>query len=184
MFQALSAFEGPFLLWVQETLRGPLDGLVSFYTHLGDHGALWIAICLALLLFPKTRKAGLAVALALVCSLLLTNGLIKNIFQRPRPWLVVEGLVPLVVEPDPNSFPSGHTSAAFGAAVAFFLTPPEWFRKGRGTLLALAALMGLSRLYVGVHFPSDVLCGLLVGCLCGYLGAHLAQCVKERMEQK
>lgn len=179
MFQALSAWEGPALVWIQQTLRGPLDALARFYTHLGDGGAVWIAFCLVLLLFPKTRKVGAAVALGLVCSLLLTNGIIKNIFRRPRPWLVVEGLVPLVSEPDPNSFPSGHTSAAFAAAGAFFLAASkEW--KARWVPLALAALMGLSRLYVGVHFPSDVVCGLLAGALCGFVGAGLAEWIETR----
>ncbi len=183
MFQALSAFEGPFLLWVQETLRGPLNGLVSFYTHLGDHGALWIAICLALLLFPKTRKAGLAVALALVCSLLLTNGLIKNIFQRPRPWLVVEGLVPLVVEPDPNSFPSGHTSAAcaFAAALCCELDP-VW---AKALAVAGAVLMGWSRIYVAIHFPTDVLAGAVIGAACGLLAVWLyRRFLRERFPMK
>lgn len=181
-FALLARWEGPFLLWVQETLRGgALDPVVSVYTQLGNAGALWIALCLLLLCFPKTRRAGLAGATALVLSLVFTNLLLKNIVARTRPWLVLEGLVPLVVEKDPNSFPSGHTSAAFAAATAWaHALPKRWM----GVLgLAAAVIMGLSRLYVGVHFPSDVLCGALVGLLCGVLSWRLWEAIRERQER-
>ncbi len=185
MFEALAAWEGPFLLWVQENLRGALDPVVSFYTRLGDGGFLWIVLTLLLLLWPKTRRAGLAMALALVCSLLITNGLVKNLCQRPRPWLVVEGLTPLVTEKDPNSFPSGHSSAAFAAMTALIWARPGLPEEVRHradvpVCLILAVLMALSRLYVGVHFPSDVLCGTLVGCLCGFLGWKIALYMEEK----
>jgi len=171
MWDALAQAEGPVLLWVQETLRGPLDAAVCFYTHLGDRGLLWIALCALLMCFPRTRRAGLAGAFALVCSLLLTNLALKHLVRRTRPWLLIEGLLPLVTERDPNSFPSGHTSASFAAACAWLPTlPRRWMRC---LTVGLACLMALSRLYVGVHFPSDVLCGALAGSLCGYLGWKL-----------
>jgi len=167
-------WEGQALLWIQGTLRcAVLNPIVSWYTRLGNAGALWIALCALMLLFPKTRRAGLAGAFALVFSLLFTNVLLKHVVQRTRPWLVLDGLVPLVVEKDPNSFPSGHTSAAFGAAFAWLRTLPA--RQMRWIGLAMATAMALSRLYVGVHFPIDVLCGALVGCLCGYLGWRLEE---------
>ena len=87
--------------------------------------------------------------------------------------LTVEGLTPLIAEHDPNSFPSGHTSASFAAASAWCRTLP---RRWMGvTAVVLAALMGFSRLYVGVHFPSDVLAGVLVGLFCGWLACLLWQ---------
>lgn len=175
----LSAWEGPALLWIQEFVRQDwLNAVVAFYTTLGDSGLLWIALCLALLFFPRTRRAGAAGLLALACSLLLTNMLLKNLAQRVRPWLVLEGLIPLVHEGDPNSFPSGHTSAAFAAAVAWARTLPRRWMKAAG--LVLAALMGLSRLYVGVHFPVDVLCGALVGSLSGFLGWKLLTYIEQK----
>ncbi len=163
----LLALDGGILLWIQEFLRRDwLTPVVAFFTHLGDHGLVWIALCLLLLCFKKTRKAGVAGAIALIFSLLLTNGVLKHLVGRTRPWIDVAGLVALVREPDPNSFPSGHTSAAFAAAVAWWRTLP--WRWG-AVALAAAVLMGLSRLYVGVHYPTDVLCGVAVGCLCGVL---------------
>mgnify|MGYP001030013879 CR=1 FL=1 len=179
MWLILSQFEGQFLLWLQEVVRRDwLSPLVAFYTTLGNSGLLWIALCLGLLLIPKTRRAGAAGLLALLCSLLLTNVLIKHLAQRTRPWLIFDALVPLVYEGDPNSFPSGHTSAAFAAAIAWFHTLPKRWMRLAG--LAMAALMGLSRLYVGVHFPSDVLCGALVGTLCGFLGWKLLIYIEKR----
>ncbi len=179
MWTALSQFEGQFLLWIQEFVRQDwLSPLAAFYTTLGNSGVLWIALCLVLLLFPKTRRAGIAGLLALLCSLLVTNGILKNIARRVRPWLLFEELRPLVYEGDPNSFPSGHTSAAFAAAVAWAYTLPKRWLRVAGVVMAV--LMGLSRLYVGVHFPVDVLCGVLVGSLCGFLGWKILTNIEKK----
>ena len=179
MLEGLLALDGGALLWIQEWVRcGLLTPLATFYTHLGDSGMLWIALSALLLCFKKTRKAGAAGLLALLFSLLFTNGILKHLVSRPRPWLTVEGLVPLIAEHDPNSFPSGHTSASFAAASAWWRTlPRRWMRAAAGVL---AALMALSRLYVGVHFPSDVAAGVLVGLLCGWLACLLGRALLRR----
>lgn len=168
MIDALVALDGSILLWIQEFARiGFLNPIVSFYTHLGDAGLLWIVASLVMLCFKKTRKAGFLGLLALAVGTLFTNITLKPLFERDRPWLTVEGLQFLVVEHDPNSFPSGHTCAAFAAAGVWFKALPKRWMGVTG--LVLAALMGLSRLYVGVHFPSDVLMGALVGLLAACL---------------
>lgn len=179
---AFTQWEGSFLLWLQETIRQPwLDPIVSFYTQLGDKGLLWIVLCLALLIFPKTRRAGAAGVMALLFSLLFTNILIKPLVTRVRPWLVLEGLVHLVDERDPNSFPSGHTSASIATASALWGTlTPHW---ARVTVLTAAVLLALSRLYVGVHYPTDVLCGALVGLLCGWLACRLVALWESRRDR-
>ena len=179
LFIGLSAWEGPALLWIQEFVRRDwLDPIVGFYTTLGNSGLLWIVLCLALLFFPKTRRAGLAGLLALVCSLLLTNGILKHLAQRVRPWLLFEELFPLVYEGDPNSFPSGHTCAAFAAGMIWLRALPwKW---GRIAAAALAVCMGLSRLYVGVHYPTDVLAGAVIGALCAWAVWKAYQIVEER----
>lgn len=169
MFASLSPLEWPVLLWFQNVLRNPVtDPVVSFFTHLGDSGLLFIALTLLLLLFPKTRRAGFAAACALVFSLLFTNVVLKHLFARPRPWVDCAALIPLVAEHDPNSFPSGHTSAAFAFALGSLRALPKRWMKA--AVVILAALMGLSRLYVGVHYPSDVLVGFVVGDLAGLCG--------------
>lgn len=159
----LLALDGAVLLWIQEYLRGPLlDTFFIFYTTLGNAGVLWLVLSVTMLFFKKTRKAGAAGLFALLLGFICTNLILKPLVHRTRPWLVVEGLNALVSEGDPHSFPSGHTCAAFAAACAWRLYLPNgWGNVG----LVLAALMGFSRLYVGVHFPSDVLAGALVGCL-------------------
>ena len=168
MPQWFLAVDGGILLWIQEAVRSAaLDPLVIAYTHLGDVGMLWIVLSVILLCLPKTRKAGLVSLLALLLGLLCTNVVLKHLVGRTRPWLTVEGLVPLIAEHDPNSFPSGHTCASFAAASAWCRTLPKRGMKVLGVVLAV--LMGASRLYVGVHFPSDVLAGCLVGLLCGWL---------------
>lgn len=112
--------DGGILLWLQEAVRNAvLTPLFTLYTHLGDSGLMWIALSVLLLCFKKTRKAGAAGLMALLLSLMFTNGILKHLVERPRPWLTVEGLTPLIAEHDPNSFPSGHTSASFAAASAW-----------------------------------------------------------------
>lgn len=174
MLTGLFSVDGAILLWIQEFVRQSfLDPAVSLYTSLGDGGRLWIVLSLAMLCYKPTRKAGITALLAMAFGFLCTNVVLKHLAARPRPWLDVAGLIPLVYEPDPNSFPSGHTSAAFAAAAAWWKTLSKGWMRAAG--LVLAVCMGLSRLYVGVHYPSDVLAGALVGTLCGYAAWRLCQ---------
>ncbi|MDO4740951.1 MAG: phosphatase PAP2 family protein [Eubacteriales bacterium] len=159
--QAFSNFEGGFLLFVQEHLRVPaLDGVMTSITHLGDTGAIWIALALILLVIPRTRKAGIVCAAALVLNLLLTNIALKNIIQRIRPYDVMESLKILVEAEHDFSFPSGHTACSFAGAWAMRRTLDKKFWI---PAMVLAVLISLSRLYVGVHYPTDILGGVIVG---------------------
>ena len=167
MLDFLVKAEGAALLWIQEWLRGPItDAFFVFYTTLGNMGLCWLVLSVAMLCAKKTRKAGIAGLIALLVGFLCTNVILKPLVGRTRPWLVVEGLSALVAEHDPNSFPSGHTCAAFAAALAW---RPYLSKKWGNTALLCAALMGFSRLYVGVHFPTDVLAGAVIGCLSGWI---------------
>lgn len=188
MLTALSVWESEVLLWLQTFVRNPVtDPLISAFTHLGDSGALFILLTLALLLHPKTRKVGLAAALALLCSLLFTNLGLKLLIKRPRPWVSFPAIVPLVAEGDPNSFPSGHTSAAFAFALATIRAwPRDWPRARvvKAAAVVLAVLMALSRLYVGVHYPSDVAAGFVVGDLAGLVGWWLSAKLIESIQKR
>ena len=164
MLEIIQTVDESILLWIQETVRqGWLNPLVEFYTTLGNGGLLWIVLSLALLL-----------------GALCTNVVLKNLVQRPRPYTVVEGLIPLLTSGDPNSFPSGHTCAAFAFAAGVWRGTPERWMKWAA--LALAVFMGLSRLYVGVHYPSDVLVGALVGVLSGQAAWWLCLQWEKRRE--
>lgn len=173
MLDLLFTLDGNILLWIQEHLRGDvLNDLMVWYTHMGDGGLLWLGLSLVLLCFPRTRRAGLLALMALALGGLFTNLLLKPLVDRTRPWLIVNGLYALVGEPDPHSFPSGHTCAAFAAAGVWFRNLPGRWLGAVG--LGMAALMGFSRLYVGVHYPSDVLAGALIGLFCAWLALRLA----------
>lgn len=170
--------DGGALLWIQEHLRGTVqDAVLCFYTQLGNAGLLFIAMALLMLCFRRTRKAGFAALTALAVGFVCTNLVLKNLLARPRPWLDVPGLAALVTENDPNSFPSGHTTAAFAFAGALWRTAPSRWMKW--TALAAAVVMGWSRLYVGVHYPSDVLTGMAVGLLAGWLAYRICEKVKR-----
>lgn len=179
----LSALDGGVLLWIQETLRcSLLNAVVIPFTTLGNAGLLWIVLTLLMLCHPKTRQAGILTALALLFGLLVTNLLLKPQVMRPRPWLSVEGLIPLVSPGDPWSFPSGHSTAAFAAAGIWVRAlPRRWMRTAA---LLLAVLMALSRLYVGVHFPTDVLAGTCVGLLGSQLVWYGARAREARRLKK
>lgn len=164
--QLLCQWEGDALLALQ-SLRSPmLDAFFVWYTQLGNAGLVWIVVSLLMLLFRRTRKTGVLALGALLLGFVCCNLVIKPLVGRTRPWLLVEGLRTLVAEYDPNSFPSGHTCAAFAAAGIWWQGLP---RRWGNTALVLAVLMGLSRLYIGVHFPSDVLAGALLGSVCAWV---------------
>jgi undecaprenyl-diphosphatase len=135
-------------------------------TYLGEYGALWILLALVLLARKDTRRVGLAVAAALILEVLLCNCILKPLVARPRPYWLRDGVELLIKAPTDYSFPSGHTSASFAAAGALL------FQKARGRVpaLVLAAAIGISRIYLYVHFPSDVFVGAMLGLICGFLG--------------
>lgn len=163
--------------FIQSHLRtGVGDYLMPLISRLGDKGFIWIAAALFLVLFPRTRRLGVAVAAALAIEILLCSGLIKPLAARIRPCDINTGIQMLVARPTDYSFPSGHTAASFAAASALY------FRRSRWWLPAglLAALIALSRLYLYVHFPTDVLGGAALGILSGWLGVRLTDLAAGR----
>ena len=150
------------LFFIKDHIRnGFLDVVVPFYTNLGDDGIIWIAVGLVMLVLKKTRKCGIMVLAALLVMLVLNNIILKNLIARPRPCATYPELVELVKIPHSYSFPSGHTVSAM--AVAFTILTQH--KKLGIVAFVMALLMGLSRLYVGVHFPTDVFGGIIVGAL-------------------
>lgn len=171
------------LVWIAEHVRcGLLEPFMTLYTQLGNTGMLFIVLGILMLFFKQTRKAGVSALCAMLIGLIVVNFTIKPLVARERPWVAMENFVSLVDEPDPNSFPSGHTNAAFAFAIAVCMSAPKKWMKI--TAVCMAAVMGLSRLYVGVHFPSDVMTGAIVGSLCGLLGAFVVKKVWERLSTR
>ena len=157
----LLQFEGNILLWIQEYIRADsMDGFWKMITMLGNTGWFWIAVSVLLLIPKKTRAIGIAALIALGIGALITNVTLKNVVARIRPYEVIDGLVLLIERQKDFSFPSGHTCASFAAATVYLKMMPK---KYGIPFMTLAVLIAFSRLYVGVHFPTDVLCGGLIG---------------------
>ena len=153
--------------WIQ-TLHTPfLDKIMVFITRLGDAGIIWIMLSIVLLLIPKTRKSGAVMVVALVVDVLLCNIVLKNLVARTRPYDVNTGVHLLVAKLHDYSFPSGHTAASLASVTALYLAGEKKLWK---FALVLACLIAISRLYLYVHYPTDVLGGILFGVISGYLG--------------
>ena len=179
----IQQFDEQALVWIAENIRcALLDPFMKLYTQLGNTGMLFIALGVLLLFFKPTRRAGVSALCAMLIGLIVVNFTIKPLVARDRPWLVIENFVNLVPEHDPNSFPSGHTNAAFAFALAVCMSAPKGWMKVAA--VCMAVVMGLSRLYVGVHFPSDVLAGAAIGSLCGFLGAWVVRKGWERIQAR
>lgn len=163
----LNEFELPILWWIREHLTNPfLDTVMPYITSLARHGEFWILLALILICFKKTRKAGVAMGIAMALGFLIGNIGLKNIIARTRPYDMVEVEV-LVKHLSDFSFPSGHTLVSFNAAIALH----HYHRRWGVAALVLASVIALSRLYLFVHYPTDVLAGLLLA-----IGIALVSC--------
>lgn len=160
------------LLFIQQYIRQDMmNWFWKDITFLGDGGWFWIVLGVVLLIPKKTRKSGFTALLALIIGSVITNLVLKTAVARIRPYDAVEGLVPLVKKLRDYSFPSGHTCASFSCAVVYYKMYPDI--KGKGAMV-LAVLIALSRLYVGVHYPTDVLGGAIVGWLSAILALKIS----------
>lgn len=158
------------LLEIQNNLTSPVvDQIMIFISSLGNCGLIWIALGILLLLHPKWRYGGVAVLLALAASHVFGNMILKDWVARPRPFLAVPEVVLKIVPPHEYSFPSGHTITAFAAVFAL----PKALGSWRRFLVVLAVAIGISRLYLFVHYPSDVMAGALFGIVIGKIVAHI-----------
>ena len=147
------------LYWIQDHIVcEALTPIMNAITTSGNGGIIWIILCVILICFKKTRWIGIAAAISLALVGILNNEIIKPIVERPRPFLQQE-LELLIAAPGGFSFPSGHTSSSFAVATAVFLKN----KKIGIPALMFAVLVGFSRLYFFVHFPSDVFVGMLEG---------------------
>ena len=168
--------DGNILLWIQEYIRQDwMEGIWKWITMLGDSGWFWIALSILLMIPRQTRWIGITSLAALVIGALITN-----LVARTRPYEVIDGLVLLIEKQKDYSFPSGHTCASFAAAGVYWRMMPK---KYAVLLLILAALIACSRLYVGVHYPSDVLAGLAIGLFAAWAAWHLQKYVRTHREK-
>ena len=166
------------LLFIQEHLRVAwMNGFWEFITHFGDGGVFWIVLALVLMIPKKTRKAGIVAACSLLLGALITNVTLKPLVDRVRPYNYSDVIIPLGRIPVEASFPSGHTSASFACALIYVRMLPK---KYGIPLVVLATLIALSRLYLCVHFPTDVIGGFLVA----LFSSTVVYAVYQWLEQK
>ena len=166
--------------WFQ-MIQGPLlTPLMKVVTTLGEGGVIWILFGLLLLIRKSTRKEGAVVLLALIFCLFTGNILLKNIIARPRPCWRNPEVEMLIAIPKDYSFPSGHTMSSFAAATGIFL----WNKKWGMAALVLAVLTSLSRLYFYVHYPTDVLAGMLIGIALAFIAREIVNRGVQRKQQK
>ncbi|MBR1863255.1 MAG: phosphatase PAP2 family protein [Ruminococcus sp.] len=159
------------LLWIQENIRTDIfSPIMKGFTYIGNGGAIMIFACFILIIVPKTRKLGILGACALAANVLVNNLVIKNLVGRTRPYEVIEGLKLMIRKQSDYSFPSGHSSAAFALASVIYIETP---RKIGIPSMILATVIALSRLYVGVHYPTDVIGGMITGTLLGCLTCYI-----------
>lgn len=158
---------------------GVMDFLMPLFTCLTEMGAVWLIAALLFLVFRKYRGSA-AIAGGLLSSLLVGNLLLKHLVARPRPCWIEPGFPMLIAVPQDFSFPSAHSMASFAAAVAIF----HYNRRFGIAALAVAAIIAFSRLYLFVHFPTDVLGGSLIGVGLGVTSYILTDKIADRIVEK
>ena len=182
-------FDGKFLIGIQKLLNADwLTPVMKAITFLGEKGIFWICVCLLLIMFRRTRRLGIICAVSLAFTFICCNLIIKPAVDRTRPWIMFREVVRYLEPPGDASFPSGHSANAMGPAWAMFIASmplrgksydevpclgwrgdgvsPKAVHGFGAAAVVLALLIGLSRLYLGMHYPSDVASGLLLGMIC------------------
>lgn len=167
MYSFIEALDQTLLLFIKNNLHVHiLDKLMVFITDLGNYGVIWIVISLVLIIGKKHWKIGVAVLIALGISSLLGDGILKFIVQRARPCALMPASELLIDKPLSYSFPSGHSMSSFACAIVLAIQFREKRWIGAISMLT-AAFIAFSRLYLYVHYPSDVVAGMIFGIAVG-----------------
>ena len=187
------AFDLPILNWIQQNMQSTfLDFIMPFITILGDAGIFWIACSVILMFIPKYRKAGFSMGLALIFGVVVCNMILKPLVGRIRPYnynldvlklqwqdFLVHGKL-LVETPHDFSFPSGHTIASFEASVALYKNDK---RLGIPALI-LASLISFSRMYLYVHYPTDVIASVILGTVFALIANWIVHTVAAKLANR
>jgi len=177
--EAILSFDFGILDFIRENLTSPfLDRLMPIVSLFGDFGIFFIALSIIMLLRPKWRKTGMSAGLALALGLLFTNGILKPLVARPRPYELRE--IELVVSKMWDySFPSGHATASFEFATAVIMRN----RKAGVGFMILAAIVSYSRMYLYLHYPTDIIGGMLVGIIMGILATVIINLIMKKQSK-
>lgn len=177
MLELIQTIDINILNGIRANLTNPyMDKFMVFISSLGNLGSIWIVLGIFLICIKKYRKVGVVLLVSLIITSILGEGIIKNIVQRPRPFLLCPNINLIIKAPMSYSFPSGHTASSFVAAFVL----GNYFKDKRYIFLIFAALMGFSRMYLFVHYPSDVIAGIILG----FIGYKITNIFSEKIFNK
>lgn len=170
------------ILYAIQNLRNPVfDAIILALTNImGPYGQIWLIVGVGLCIFKKTRRCGAAVLISYVLVFIVGQYGLKDLIARPRPCHLDETVELLVSRPSSFSCPSTHSAWAFAAAASIFL----YFRKTGIAVMIVAALIGFSRMYLFVHFPTDVLLGAVIGIILAFITVMVQKFVIKKMSEK
>ena len=186
MFEQIKEFEFLILDGIQQIKNPILDNIFLFITKLGNSGILWITIAILMLFFAKYRKTGVLTLVSLALVSVVFTLLMKNLVARERPYTYIEGILAFdemsvgIPAHDTFSFPSGHSVTSFAAATCIFIR----HKKLGIACYGVALLISFSRLYMYVHFPSDVICGAIFGILSALVVNFVEGKLSERIRKR
>lgn len=176
--EAVTTWDASVITAIYENVHSAfLTMFFRIVTLLGEGGIFWIAVAVILLFFKKTRRSGICIGASLLIGVIVGNGIIKNVVARPRPYDAIAGIESVVSHLSDYSFPSGHSLCCFEAATALATNRTKWAIPA----YVGAVLVAVSRLFLFVHYPTDVICGALLGVLFGVLGSLAAGAIYDRV---
>lgn len=163
MLEGLKNLDLGLLKFIHDSTQNYIfDKIMPLITSLGNGGFIWITIALILIFNKRYRDVGIMIIASMIVTSIIGEGILKNLIQRPRPFINISTVHLLISKPTSYSFPSGHTAASFAAVGIIFST----LKKFRIYAIILALLIAFSRMYLFVHYPSDILGGILLGLFC------------------
>ena len=184
----LNVYELPFLNALQQIHNPVLDWIMMAFSFICEHGEIWILLGIIMLFFRKTRKGGIVMLSALAFSFLVNNIALKNMFARTRPFDMPQALVTradLIAMgakvPGDMSFPSGHAAASFSSATALL-----WFDKKHFgfAAIAVAVIIAFSRLYLYIHYPTDILGGIIGGVGAALIVIGVTKIITKKIDER
>ncbi len=170
MLERIKAWDNRVLTKISSKHTKKLDRLMVIITTSGNNGYIWFALSIPLLLISKYRLVGYTMILSMLISGLTGEITIKHIVGRIRPCSRDFAKDLLIKHPAHYSFPSGHTTASFAVTTVMFIMMPTLFLP----VLFYACLIGFSRMYVLVHYPTDVIAGVFLGIICGIVAVTVS----------
>jgi undecaprenyl-diphosphatase len=170
MMPSIQNLDNSVLLYIKDNMHGHImDRAMVIITTLGNGGIIWIMIAILLMSNKKYRNIGFMALVALILSTVLGEGILKHVIQRIRPSADIPAVNLLISKPLSYSFPSGHTTSSF--AVAGVLA--KYFKDYALEFFSLASVIAFSRLYLYVHYPTDVLAGIVLGLICSKVTIYI-----------